>query len=138
MNLKGSVQIKRVGVYIIIIKHFCTDIYPLPDSGAIVDGKTKLILGLIWKLILHYSISMPNTDGKQQQETNVKALLLSWINDKVSNIVIKNFRTDWQDGRAIGALVDGVAPGKNLCFVLVTSTCLCYTVDIYMSACTWR
>ncbi|KAG7278458.1 hypothetical protein CRUP_038753 [Coryphaenoides rupestris] len=29
------------------------------DSKAIVDGNLKLILGLIWTLILHYSISMP-------------------------------------------------------------------------------
>lgn len=29
------------------------------DSSDIVDCKLKLILGLIWTLILHYSISMP-------------------------------------------------------------------------------
>ncbi len=29
------------------------------DSTHMVDGKLKLILGLIWTLILHYSITMP-------------------------------------------------------------------------------
>ena len=28
------------------------------DAQSIVDGKLKLIMGLIWALILHYSISM--------------------------------------------------------------------------------
>ena len=32
------------------------------DAQSIVDGKLKLILGLIWTLILHYSISMPMDD----------------------------------------------------------------------------
>ena len=35
----------------------------LIDSTDIVDCKLKLILGLIWTLILHYSISMPMWDG---------------------------------------------------------------------------
>ena len=88
--------------------------YLVSDSGAIVDGQTKLILGLIWELILHYSVSIPNNEEKeQQQQGGVKSLLLSWINDKVSNLIIKNFKTDWRDGKAIGALVDGVAPGKQ-------------------------
>lgn len=32
----------------------------ISDSSDIVDCKLKLILGLIWTLILHYSISMPD------------------------------------------------------------------------------
>ena len=32
------------------------------DSTDIVDSKLKLIMGLIWTLILHYSISMPMWD----------------------------------------------------------------------------
>ena len=35
------------------------------DSSDIVDCKLKLILGLIWTLILHYSISMPMWDGEE-------------------------------------------------------------------------
>lgn len=36
------------------------------DSSDIVDCKLKLILGLIWTLILHYSISMPVWEGEEQ------------------------------------------------------------------------
>lgn len=41
----------------------CIPIFSLTDSSDIVDCKLKLILGLIWTLILHYSISMPMWDG---------------------------------------------------------------------------
>lgn len=36
------------------------------DSTDIVDCKLKLILGLIWTLILHYSISMPMWEGEEE------------------------------------------------------------------------
>jgi filamin len=36
----------------------------ISDSTDIVDCKLKLILGLIWTLILHYSISMPMWEGE--------------------------------------------------------------------------
>ena len=39
------------------------------DSKAIVDGNLKLILGLIWTLILHYSMSMPVWEGEDQEVT---------------------------------------------------------------------
>ena len=49
----------------------------------------------------------------QQQEggPTPKQRLLNWINTKVPDLPIKNFTTDWNDGKAIGALVDAVAPG---------------------------
>jgi len=83
------------------------------DSSDIVDGKLKLILGLIWTLILHYSISMPIWEGDEGDEKlGPKQRLLGWIQGKVDGAVpINNFTTDWNDGRAIGALVDAVAPG---------------------------
>ncbi|KAF0034430.1 hypothetical protein F2P81_012188 [Scophthalmus maximus] len=37
------------------------------DSKAIVDGNLKLILGLVWTLILHYSISMPVWEGEDEE-----------------------------------------------------------------------
>lgn len=39
------------------------------DSKAIVDGNLKLILGLVWTLILHYSISMPIWEGEDEKVT---------------------------------------------------------------------
>lgn len=40
------------------------DLRIFSDSSDIVDCKLKLILGLIWTLILHYSISLPMWEGE--------------------------------------------------------------------------
>ncbi|XP_075900104.1 filamin-C-like isoform X3 [Nelusetta ayraudi] len=84
------------------------------DSKAIVDGNLKLILGLIWTLILHYSISMPMWEDEDQENTRKltpKQRLLGWIQNKVPQLPITNFHRDWRDGKALGALVDNCAPG---------------------------
>lgn len=88
----------------------------ITDSKAIVDGNLKLILGLIWTLILHYSISMPMWDDEDDEETKKltpKQRLLGWIQNKVPQLPINNFNRDWRDGKALGALVDNCAPGKK-------------------------
>lgn len=86
------------------------------DSTDIVDRRLKLILGLIWTLILHYSISMPMWEGEEPTPSDKaptpKQRLLNWIQAKVPNLPINNFTTDWNDGRAIGALVNAVGPGN--------------------------
>uniref|UniRef100_A0A3Q3GI66 Filamin C, gamma b (actin binding protein 280) n=1 Tax=Labrus bergylta TaxID=56723 RepID=A0A3Q3GI66_9LABR len=84
------------------------------DSKAIVDGNLKLILGLIWTLILHYSISMPmweDEDDEDAKKLTPKQRLLGWIQNKVPQLTINNFHRDWRDGKALGALVDNCAPG---------------------------
>ncbi|CAI2729792.1 unnamed protein product [Schistosoma spindalis] len=88
------------------------------DSSHIVDCNLKLILGLIWTLILHYSISVPliaDEENVLQDDRNQtqgpKQRLLSWVKQKLPIIPIRNFTTDWNDGIAIGALVDACAPG---------------------------
>ncbi|XP_061582652.1 filamin-B-like isoform X1 [Cololabis saira] len=83
------------------------------DSKAIVDGNLKLILGLVWTLILHYSISMPMWEGEDEaSETKTpKQRLLGWIQHKVPDLPITNFSQDWRNGRVLGALVDSCAPG---------------------------
>ncbi|XP_058718385.1 filamin-C-like isoform X1 [Poecile atricapillus] len=84
------------------------------DSKAIVDGNLKLILGLIWTLILHYSISMPMWEEEEDEEgrhQTPKQRLLGWIQHKVPQLPITNFNRDWRDGKALGALVDNCAPG---------------------------
>lgn len=101
-------------------------VFCLPDSKAIVDGNLKLILGLIWTLILHYSISMPvwedegDDDAKKQTP---KQRLLGWIQNKIPYLPITNFNQNWQDGKALGALVDSCAPGKPFgqCFLAPSS-----------------
>ncbi|XP_076163878.1 filamin A protein cher isoform X2 [Ptiloglossa arizonensis] len=85
------------------------------DSSDIVDSKLKLILGLIWTLILHYSISIPMWEGEDYDEpgkrSTPKQRLMGWIQSKLPDIPISNFTSNWNDGRAVGALVDAVAPG---------------------------
>ncbi|XP_064175353.1 filamin-C-like isoform X3 [Anguilla rostrata] len=84
------------------------------DSKAIVDGNLKLILGMIWTLILHYSISMPmweDEDDEDLKKLTPKQRLLGWIQNKVPQLPINNFNKDWRDGKALGALVDNCAPG---------------------------
>uniref|UniRef100_A0A673NFR8 Calponin-homology (CH) domain-containing protein n=1 Tax=Sinocyclocheilus rhinocerous TaxID=307959 RepID=A0A673NFR8_9TELE len=84
------------------------------DSKAIVDGNLKLILGLVWTLILHYSISMPvweDEDDDEAKKQTPKQRLLGWIQNKVPDLPINNFSQDWRNGRALGALVDSCAPG---------------------------
>ncbi|MEQ2186838.1 hypothetical protein GOODEAATRI_032852, partial [Goodea atripinnis] len=83
---------------------------------AIVDGNLKLILGLIWTLILHYSISMPMWEDEGDEDAKKltpKQRLLGWIQNKVPQLPITNFHRDWRDGKALGALVDNCAPGRT-------------------------
>ena len=37
--------------------------------------------------------------------------LLGWVKDKLPDLPVNNFTSDWNDGKAVGALVDSVAPG---------------------------
>ena len=89
----------------------------LADSIDVVDGKIKLICGVMWTLILHYSISMPMWEGEDESAYQEKGgptpkqRLLKWIQSKVPEQPINNFTTDWNSGKAIGALVDACAPG---------------------------
>ncbi|CAF0978621.1 unnamed protein product [Adineta ricciae] len=88
------------------------------DASHIVDGKLKLILGLIWTLILHYSISLPMWEFEQPdapgsgKDVTPKQKLMNWVQEKLPpELPVSNFTSDWNDGRAIGALVDACAPG---------------------------
>ena len=91
-----------------------------------MDGNLKLILGLIWTLILHYSISMPmweDEDDEDAKKLTPKQRLLGWIQNKVPQLPINNFHRDWRDGKALGALVDNCAPGKS-CSRICDSFCV--------------
>lgn len=96
---------------------FLTDVEKLKlvniSSSDIVEGNLKLILGLMWTLILHYSISMPVWEGEDDFDPSLtpKQRLLKWIQNKIPDVQVNNFTQDWNDGKAIGALVDALAPG---------------------------
>lgn len=80
----------------------------------IVDGNLKLIMGLIWTLILHYAISMGHSDSSQSHSKGQtpKQRLLQWIRSRLpQDVPVTNFTSDWNDGVALGALVDALVPG---------------------------
>ncbi|CAF1279207.1 unnamed protein product [Adineta steineri] len=87
------------------------------DASDIVDGKIKLILGLLWTLILHYSINLPAWEIPNEKRETIKNLkpkqkLMNWLQAKLpTQINIANFTSDWNDGRAIGAVLESCYPG---------------------------
>ena len=88
-------------------------------SADIVDGNSKLVLGLIWTLIQHYQINqavlkaggvLGNIRG-----LTPKQALLKWLQSKLQDHPVGppvNLTSDWVDGRRIGALCDVLAPGS--------------------------
>ena len=81
--------------------------------GDILQNNTKLILGLIWTLILHYDLAkhlVDDTDGGGKPPP-VKERLRKWIQEKIPTQQFENFTTDWNDGQVLAALVDAIAPG---------------------------
>jgi len=97
------------------------DLLSVTDSGDIVDGKLKLILGLMWTLILHYSISLTSMDAAaaadqtqaKSSKMSPRQRLLSWINEHLHDRRVTNFTSDWKDGKTLAALVDSLAAGNG-------------------------
>lgn len=78
----------------------------MTNIGAedIVDGNRKIILGLIWTLILRFTISDINQEGMTAKEG-----LLLWCQRKTAcydDVEIRNFSSSWNDGLAFCALLD--------------------------------
>ncbi|BEI86984.1 hypothetical protein CcaverHIS002_0703300 [Cutaneotrichosporon cavernicola] len=69
----------------------------------IVDGNVKLILGMIWTLILRFTIS-----GITEEGLSAKDGLLLWCQRKTTpyaEVDVQNFRQSWTDGLAFCALI---------------------------------
>ncbi|KAF2004441.1 alpha-actin-like proteinin [Amniculicola lignicola CBS 123094] len=78
----------------------------MTNIGAedVVDGNSKIILGLIWTLILRFTISDINEEGLSAKEG-----LLLWCQRKTAcydEIEVRDFSTSWNDGLAFCALLD--------------------------------
>uniref|UniRef100_A0A158R5Z9 Filamin-A n=1 Tax=Syphacia muris TaxID=451379 RepID=A0A158R5Z9_9BILA len=88
------------------------------DSSAIADRNLKLILGLVWMLILHYSIAKQKWDQLPEEipaELTPKQKLMAWIKAKIpAGLPLNNFTSDWNDGVLLGALVDSCVPDIHL------------------------
>ena len=93
----------------------CLSLLLLTGKDDIVDGNLRLILGLVWQMICHYSTFGERRIAALQRESkkaNPSGTLITWVN-KTSALHISNLTTDWNDGRALGALVNALAPGKS-------------------------
>jgi Ca2+-binding EF-hand superfamily protein len=78
----------------------------LTNIGAedIVDGNRKIILGLIWTLILRFTISDINDQGLSAREG-----LLLWCQRKTAcydEVDVRDFSASWNNGLAFCALLD--------------------------------
>uniref|UniRef100_A0A0V0J8M5 Alpha-actinin, sarcomeric n=2 Tax=Schistocephalus solidus TaxID=70667 RepID=A0A0V0J8M5_SCHSO len=77
----------------------------LVSIGAeqIVDGNTKMILGMIWTIILRFCIQDITVE-----ELHAKEGLLLWCQRKTApynNVNVQNFHMSWKDGLAFCALI---------------------------------
>ncbi|KAK2031893.1 hypothetical protein LX32DRAFT_583887 [Colletotrichum zoysiae] len=78
----------------------------MTNIGAedVVDGNRKIILGLIWTLILRFTISDINEEGMTAKEG-----LLLWCQRKTAcydEVEVRDFSGSWNDGLAFCALLD--------------------------------
>lgn len=81
---------------------------------------------------------MPTWEGEDTNDSKDKTpkqRLLAWIQSKIPEKNITNFSSDWNDGTAIAALVDALAPGRSveilrLLLPPVSTSLLCLSVDV--------
>ncbi|XP_072027710.1 uncharacterized protein [Amphiura filiformis] len=87
------------------------DLIGIGKPGSILDGDQKVILGLVWQLIQHYSKLGGGKGPTASKQPSLKEKLLEWLREKLPSLKISNFKEDWRDGRALGALFDVIVPG---------------------------
>ena len=78
----------------------------MTNIGAedVVDGNRKIILGLIWTLILRFTISDINEEGMTAKEG-----LLLWCQRKTAcyeEVEVRDFSASWNDGLALWVMLE--------------------------------
>ncbi|XP_025099305.1 dystrophin-like isoform X11 [Pomacea canaliculata] len=84
------------------------------SSNDIVDGNTKLTLGLVWSIILHWQVKdVMRSVMEDLPQTNLERTLLSWCQLSTAGyrgVNITNFTSSWRDGLAFNALLHHFRP----------------------------
>ncbi|XP_032812044.1 alpha-actinin-1-like isoform X1 [Petromyzon marinus] len=102
---KGKMRVHKINNVNKALDFIASKGVKLVSIGAeeIVDGNTKMTLGMIWTIILRFAIqdiSIENTSAKEG--------LLLWCQRKTApykNVNVQNFHTSWKDGLAFNALI---------------------------------
>lgn len=98
---------ENVNTALDFIKHRGVIVYNI-GAEDIIDANLKLVLGLLWVLILRFTISDINEEGLSAKEG-----LLLWCQRKTAGyegVDIRDFSTSWGDGLAFCALLDRHRP----------------------------
>ncbi|ODQ64321.1 hypothetical protein NADFUDRAFT_52649 [Nadsonia fulvescens var. elongata DSM 6958] len=107
-NPKLQVQkAENINTALDFIKHRGVQLYNI-GAEDIIDGNLKLILGLMWMLILHFTI-----DDISEEGLSAKEGLLLWCQRKTADydeVDIRDFSSSWNDGLAFCALLDKHRP----------------------------
>lgn len=85
----------------------------MTNIGAedVVDGNRKIILGLIWTLILRFTI---NDDAFGAEGMSAKEGLLLWCQRKTAcyeGVEVRDFEGSWRDGLALYVVLNSYWEG---------------------------
>lgn len=112
-NAKPRIAVAKIENLSIALNFLKTQGVHLVNIGAedLHAGNSNIILGLIWTLILRYQINLGG-----EESNNAKDELLEWVRSKIGpktsyGYDIQNFQKDWNDGRALAALIDSLSGG---------------------------
>lgn len=98
---------ENVNIALDFIRHRGVMVYNI-GAEDIVGENLKLVLGLLWVLILRFTISDIDEEGQKAREG-----LLLWCQRKTAGyegVEITNFSSSWTDGLAFCALLDRHRP----------------------------
>ncbi|KAK6196003.1 hypothetical protein SNE40_001313 [Patella caerulea] len=88
--------LRRRGMKLVNIN--CTDI---------VDGKPSIVLGLVWKIILHLQIQ--NTLSRRLRRTNSQDI--GKLLTRSTSLEAKDFGQSWRSGELFNKLINRIKPG---------------------------
>lgn len=98
----------------------------MTNIGAedVVDGNRKIILGLIWTLILRFTINDINEEGMTAKEG-----LLLWCQRKTAcyeEVEVRDFSASWSDGLALYVMYVDI---RRIVLILVTAVHYLISID---------